>query len=420
MSRSSPRRQARPGYRLRHAEARAGVERARGLPDRHGPERRGARAHGPAAALLGRPPACRRSPGPCRASRPRASGSPGGKLYNVVAAPVLEGGARLDGVIAAAFQIDDEVARNLEQLLNTQVVFLADAAKPAEPAKAALAARRWASATPPLLGDRAARRPRPGRAAAGRTIGPLPLEVGGETYVAYVLPIRSSADQLVGAAVALRSRENGARAVPADPEHAGPGRPRGALIAFVCPSSSPAGSPGPSAGSSPRPSRSAWATSTRPDLPVESEGRDRHPRPLLPGHARGAAREGGARAVRRVADLGWRPRPRPWPRCARPRATRSAGRAAGGQVFAARYEIQCVLGAAAWASSTAPTTATSTTPSRSRRCAARRSSADRALLDRFKQEIRLARRITHPNILRTHDLGERADCGTSRWSSSRG
>jgi len=33
-------------------------------------------------------------------------------------------------------------------------------------------------------------------------------------------------------------------------------------------------------------------------------------------------------------------------------------------------------------------------------------SADPSLLDRFKQEIRLARRITHPNILRTHDLGE--------------
>ncbi len=61
----------------------------------------------------------------------------GGKLYHVVAAPVLEGGSHLKGVIAAAFQINDEVARNLEQLLNTQVVFLADAAKAAEPAKAA-------------------------------------------------------------------------------------------------------------------------------------------------------------------------------------------------------------------------------------------------------------------------------------------
>ena len=32
--------------------------------------------------------------------------------------------------------------------------------------------------------------------------------------------------------------------------------------------------------------------------------------------------------------------------------------------------------------------------------------ADPTLLDRFKQEIRLARRITHPNVLRTHDFGE--------------
>jgi serine/threonine protein kinase len=32
--------------------------------------------------------------------------------------------------------------------------------------------------------------------------------------------------------------------------------------------------------------------------------------------------------------------------------------------------------------------------------------SDPSRLDRFKQEIRLARRITHPNVLRTHDLGE--------------
>src|SRR4029078_12172786 len=39
------------------------------------------------------------------------------------------------------------------------------------------------------------------------TIGPLALDVSGETYVAYFLPIRSSTDQIVGAAVAMRSRE---------------------------------------------------------------------------------------------------------------------------------------------------------------------------------------------------------------------
>jgi serine/threonine-protein kinase len=34
--------------------------------------------------------------------------------------------------------------------------------------------------------------------------------------------------------------------------------------------------------------------------------------------------------------------------------------------------------------------------------------ADPSLLERFKQEIRLARRITHRNVLRTHDFGEAA------------
>ena len=31
---------------------------------------------------------------------------------------------------------------------------------------------------------------------------------------------------------------------------------------------------------------------------------------------------------------------------------------------------------------------------------------DPSLLDRFKQEIKLARKITHKNVLRTHDFGE--------------
>jgi serine/threonine-protein kinase len=33
-------------------------------------------------------------------------------------------------------------------------------------------------------------------------------------------------------------------------------------------------------------------------------------------------------------------------------------------------------------------------------------SEDAAVLDRFKQELKLARRITHKNVLRTHDFGE--------------
>ena len=77
-----------------------------------------------------------------------------------------------------------------------------------------------------------------------------------------------------------------------------------------------------------------------------------------------------------------------------------------GTLFAGRYEIQSVLGKGGMgivyrahdreveelvAIKTLRHQAFLSEPSR---------------LDRFRQEIRLARRITHPNVLRTHDLGE--------------
>src|SRR6202011_3510520 len=77
-----------------------------------------------------------------------------------------------------------------------------------------------------------------------------------------------------------------------------------------------------------------------------------------------------------------------------------------GTVFASRYEIQSILGKGgtgivykALDRDLDDLVAIKTLRSEAL-------SADPTLLDRFKQEIRLARKITHPNILRTHDLGE--------------
>ncbi len=65
-----------------------------------------------------------------------------------------------------------------------------------------------------------------------------------------------------------------------------------------------------------------------------------------------------------------------------------------------------VLGArAAWASSTRRATASWTTWSRSKMLK-RELLGDRNQLERLKSEIKLARKITHPNVLRTHDFGE--------------
>jgi eukaryotic-like serine/threonine-protein kinase len=76
-----------------------------------------------------------------------------------------------------------------------------------------------------------------------------------------------------------------------------------------------------------------------------------------------------------------------------------------GQIFAGRYEVKQVLGAGgmgvvyrAWDRELDEPVAIKTLhPSLL---------GDPALIERFKQEIRLARRISHPNVVRTHDLGE--------------
>jgi serine/threonine-protein kinase len=77
-----------------------------------------------------------------------------------------------------------------------------------------------------------------------------------------------------------------------------------------------------------------------------------------------------------------------------------------GSKFAGRYEIKGVLGMGgmgvvyrAWDGELGEVVAIKTL----RMDAA---SAEPAALDRFKQEIRLARKITHRNVVRTHDLGE--------------
>ncbi len=331
----------------------------------------------------------------------------GGKLYNVVAAPVLEGGTRLVGVIAAAFQINDEVARNLEQLLNTQVVFLADAAKPPEPAKAALAA-----STMGPLGNAAlaaiAERDDLVQAVLrrGKTIGPLPLEVGGETFVAYVLPIRSSSDQLVGAAVALRSRERELapfRQIQNTQVLVGFAA---LLVAFVLSFVFARRITGPVDRLVAATEQVRVGNLDAPDLPVESKDEigilARSFRAMLEELREKAALEQYVASLN--LEMGAEAE------TAALRATTAAQLPGGeprvGEVFAARYEIQSVLGRGGMGIVYRAHDRDLDDAVAIKTLRGEALSADPTLLDRFKQEIRLARRITHPNILRTHDLGE--------------
>jgi len=84
----------------------------------------------------------------------------------------------------------------------------------------------------------------------------------------------------------------------------------------------------------------------------------------------------------------------------------SPGMLQSGQIFARRYEIRGVLGMGgmgvvyrAWDAELGDAVAIKTLRLEALR-------AEPAALERFKQEIRLARKITHRNVVRTHDLGE--------------
>ena len=332
----------------------------------------------------------------------------GGKLYHVVAAPVLEGGSKLRGVIAAAFQINDEVARNLEQLLNTQVVFLADAAKRDEPAKPVLAASTMGPATAAAA---KAVEARPDIVQAvlrgGKTIGPLALDVSNEAYLAYFLPIRSSTDQIVGAAVAMRSRE----------KELAPFRQirnimilvglASLVLAFILSFFLAKRITGPVGRLVKATEEVRVGNLDPPDLPVDSQDEigilARSFRAMLEELREKAALEQYVASLNLPSGTG-----------SEFAETVVAGRLTVppsaepevGRLFAARYEIQGVLGKGGMGIVYKAHDRDLDDAVAIKTLRGEALTADPTLLDRFKQEIRLARRITHPNILRTHDLGE--------------
>jgi len=330
----------------------------------------------------------------------------GGKLYDVVAAPVLEGGSRLVGAIAAGFQIDDEVARNLEQLLNTQVVFLADAGKPGAPAKPALAASTMGPLGTAAL-SAIERRDDLVQAVLreGKTIGPLPLDVGGETYLAYLLPIRSSSDQLVGAAVTLRSRERELapfRQIQNTQVLVG----LVALVAaFVLSFFVARRITGPVARLVAATEQVRVGNLETPELPLDANDEigilARSFRAMLEELKEKAALEQYVASLN--AKMGGEEETVAMSGVA---AAAAGGEPRVGEVFAGRYDIQGVLGRGGMGVVYRAHDRDLDDAVAIKTLRGEALSADPGLLDRFKQEIRLARRITHPNILRTHDLGE--------------
>jgi serine/threonine-protein kinase len=330
------------------------------------------------------------------------------ELYHVVAAPVLEGGSRTVGAIAAGFQINDVVASSLKSLVNAEVVFLADAARLNEPAKPVVTASTMRDANSSVLSAiRDTPRLVPAVLREGKTIGPLPLDLSGDTYLAYFLPIRSSTDQLVGAAVTLRSRERELapfRRIQNSQVLVG----LAALVfAFILSFVLARRITGP-VDRLVRATEAVRIGDLETEVPVESNDEigilARSFRAMLEELKEKAALE------KYIASLPTSLSGEETLLAGRTPTASTSGTSSNepqiGTLFAGRYDIQSILGKGgmgivykAHDRELDDLVAIKTLRSEVL-------SADPTLLDRFKQEIRLARRITHPNVLRTHDLGE--------------
>jgi serine/threonine-protein kinase len=245
----------------------------------------------------------------------------------------------------------------------------------------------------------------------GKTIGPLSLELSGDTYLGYFLPIRSSTDQIVGAAVPLRSRDKELSAFRQIQNTQLLVGLAALVVAFLLSFVLSRRITGPV-------DRLVRATEQvrvgnleGMDLPVESKDEigilarsfnamleELKEKAALEEYVHSLSLNVGndvetvitGRVGAASSQIG----------------TRGASEPEVGQLFAGRYEIQSVLGKGgmgivykAQDRDLDDVVAIKTLRSEAL-------SADPTLLDRFKQEIRLARKITHPNILRTHDLGE--------------
>src|SRR5262245_23533010 len=132
-------------------------------------------------------------------------------LSLVAAAPVTQGAGaeqRLNGVVAASFEMSTERARELALLTRAETAFLANVAPRGEPLQIEALA-----ATPRLAPGGAASwlRPPPaplvGLFQGGRQPEPFEFAAGGDSFIASAVPIRSGQGELIAALLVARSKQ---------------------------------------------------------------------------------------------------------------------------------------------------------------------------------------------------------------------
>ena len=322
------------------------------------------------------------------------------KLYLAVATPLASRGAAPQGVLVAAYALDDSLAQSIKQATNSDVVFftltndsvprpvVVGGTLPADEVGAALA-----TALPvDSLGT--------------DTVGVrMTARLGGEHLIGLAGPIRSAGGDVFGGFLALRSREAELAAFAALRRTMLYAIALGVLLAL--------GSAAIVARQIAGPVR-RLALATRKvqdgDYSVDIDVRSRDEIGILSQAFKGLVedlKEKAALVEYMMQASGAAPTQA---MVSVPTEIREAGGGADqlrpGAVFAGRYEVKEILGVGGMGVVYRAFDRELQEPVAIKTLRAEALAGGSVALERFKQEIRLARRIAHRNVVRTYDLGE--------------
>jgi len=346
----------------------------------------------------------------------------GDKLFHAVSVPMVTDGD-LKGVLIAGFAINEALASDIRKLTHSEIVYLTHA--PGQPARLSVSSlgAKETSLVNALGRDEYA-------AASTASLGSFEMDLDGDRHVGIQVPLKAATGEIVGSLVALRSMNE---------EMAGFRRFRrslvlvslvvmalGLAVAYVV-GSRIAGPVRVLADMVERARNGSYAGKVQVDSRDEIGDLARTFNSLLADlrekeHLIGFLREG--MTMMKKGGQGMAPdRSAPSERAASTAAgTTVAGPGetmalggftpgadtgpARGSLFADRYEVLSTLGKGGMGVVYLARDRTLDDIVALKVLRGEMLKDDPTHLDRFKQEIKLARRITHRNVLRTHDFGE--------------
>jgi len=317
------------------------------------------------------------------------------KLYMAVATPLASRGAAPQGVLVAAYALDDSLAQAIKQATNSEVVFFAltsdstprpvvvGGTLPADEVGAALASTLHVDS----LGT--------------DTVGVrMTAQLGGEHLIGLAGPIRSAGGDVFGGFLALRSREAELAAFAALRRTMLYAIALGVLLALASAAIVARRIAGPVR-------RLALATRRVQDgdYGVDIEVQSADEIGILSQAFKSLVEDLKEKAAlveyMMQASGGGATTP-----IARPSLAAAGDALRPGSVFANRYDVKEILGAGGMGVVYRAFDRELQEPVAIKTLRPEALAGGNVALERFKQEIRLARRIAHRNVVRTYDLGE--------------